>query len=179
MGKPLIIFLAVSLSGAASGPAWAQIPVSSWQTIDVDPRFTIQMPAPVERAVDTDGDGTRTSDFSFWFADVNSFSVTITDYADDADADADPASALLAAQNALVATFPGAAQGSEDPVRHASHPGRAFSIRYDGGNRFYRALLVVFRPSGSLVHLAVDVDDGDAADPSIDRFFGSFAIRKD
>lgn len=163
---------------AAVATAQAEIRISAWETIVSDPRFRVEMPSPVDREIDTDSDGTRMTDYTHWFAEIDSFSLTITDYPDDIvgepDSEAEIATELEAVRDALAASFPDGRIVAEASLRRDGYRGLAFTIRY-GGGRFYRSLLFV-GPGESLVSLAVDIDGDHQADPSIERFFASFAI---
>ena len=174
-----LLFAVVLLAGVATvATAHAEIPISAWQTIDADRRFLVEMPSPVERESRTDPDGTRMTDYTHWFAEIDSFSLTITDYPDDIvgerDSDAEIAAELEAVRDALAASLPDGRIVAEASLRRNGYPGLGFTIGY-GGGRLYRSLLFV-GPREALVGLAVDIDGEHQADPSIKRFFDSFAI---
>lgn len=174
----LLCMLLLPVGVAAVATAQAEIPILAWETIASDPRFRVEMPSPVERENDTDPDGTRTTDYTHWFAEIDSFSLTITDYPDAIvgapDTDVEIAADLEAVRDALAASFPGGRIVAEAALRRNGYRGLAFAIRY-GGGRVYRSLLFV-GPGESLVSLAVDVASEHQGDSSIERFFNSFSI---
>jgi len=174
----LLTSLLLAATAVAGNGARAEIPVAAWVTIDADPRFRVDMPSPVEREIDADSDGTRMTDDTHWFAEIDSFSFTVTDYPDDIvgepDSEAETVADLAAVRDVLAASFPDGRVVAEEPVRRNGYPGLAFTIRY-GGGRQYRSLIVV-GPGESLISLAVDVDGEQQAVAAIERFLGSFSI---
>lgn len=169
----LVLVAAASLGGPLN-TAMAQIPITSWETVDSDPHFRIELPAPVERETETDEDGVVSRDFAH-DADIGTyFLFSVIDYPESEDA-ADVRDLLLGMQEAAIESLEDGVRATAAEVGLGQWPGRMFSAVFDRGRLLMQGRLY-FTHGNRLYMIAVVSRPRDADDPAIQRYFASFRL---
>ncbi len=170
----LLTVLLLAATAVAGNGARAEIQVSAWETIEADPRFVIDMPAPVERETEIDGDGVVSTDFAH-DADIGTyFLVSVIDYPEIEDA-ADVPDLLIGMEQATIESLDDGVRASAAVAKIGRWPGREFSALFDRGRLMLQGRL--YFTHGSRLYLITVVSrPRDANDPAIRRYFDSFRL---